>query len=321
MLKILIDYLRKFKSKLKHFLFLANYRKDTPDSTLKFYNLMKYIYRDEFKRRENFNNTHINDRYIEKLDKNGFITLNLSDISNNEKFVDTLNFFKNKYDQVIKDYSEQHSNHKNKKKYLLQYNFEFNHKTKNIADPFVDIATRYLGTLPILASFQMWYSPNDTDELIGSKLLHRDPEDFKQLKIFIPITEVSIENGPLHVIDKNQSEILYKHLIKKNLIKKRNQKIDDKHATDLNLRNYKILMNSDQCAIVDTCSCYHFGSRKSSKPRKLIFLHFTTAFSAKTPIFRNYDVDNKFSTEKDKLVYGLQKKTINHHKKRQYLSI
>ena len=88
---------------------------------------------------------------------------------------------------------------------MLQYNFEFNHKTKNIADPFVDIATRYLGTLPILASFQMWYSPNDTDELIGSKLLHRDPEDFKQLKIFIPITEVSIENGPLHVIDKNPS--------------------------------------------------------------------------------------------------------------------
>ena len=321
MLKILTNYLGNFKSKIKYPLFLANYRKDTPESTLKFYKFMKYIYRAEFKKRENFNDTHINNRYIEKLDTNGFVILNLSDVSNNEKFVDTLYLFKKSYDEIIQNYTEPYSNHKNKKQYLLQYNFEFNHKIKNIADPFVDIATKYLGTLPILESFQMWYSPNDSEELTGSKLLHRDPEDFKQLKIFIPIEEVSIENGPLNVINKNQSEILYKNLINKNLIKRRNQKIEDKHATDLNLINNKILINSDQCAIVDTCSCYHFGSRKSSKPRKLLFLHFTTAFSGKTPILRNYDTDNKFMVEKDKLVYGLQKKTINHHKKRQYLSI
>ena len=44
-------------------------------------------------------------------------------------------------------------------------------------------------------------------------------------------------------------------------------------------------------------------------------------FSSKTPIFRNYDVEKKFSSEKDKLVYGLQKKTSNHTKKSKYLTI
>ena len=87
------------------------------------------------------------------------------------------------------------------------------------------MATKYLGTLPILESFQMWYSPNDSNELIGSQLLHRDPEDFRQLKIFIPIEDIDIENGPLNVIDKNESKILYDNLIeKKNNQKKKSKK-------------------------------------------------------------------------------------------------
>ena len=94
------------------------------------------------------------------------------------------------------------------KDYLLNYDIEFNSNVKNIADPFIDIATKYLGTLPILTSFSMLYSANISDELVGSKLLHRDCEDFKQLKIFIPIEEVQKENGPLHVINKDESKKL-----------------------------------------------------------------------------------------------------------------
>ena len=168
----------------------------------------------------------------------------------------------------------------------------------------------------------MWYSPNDTEELIGSKLLHRDGEDFRQIKIFIPIEEVMLENGPLHVIDKKNSEKLYDELFKNRLITRRNQKIDDKYIINnkkLDLK--KIILNQDQCALVDTCACYHFGSRKSSRPRKLLFLHFTTAFSANTPIFRNYDTEKKFSLERDRLVYGMQKKISNHSKKSIYLTI
>ena len=167
----------------------------------------------------------------------------------------------------------------------------------------------------------MWYSPNISEELTGSRLFHRDPEDFRQIKIFIPIEEIKDEHGPLNVINKEESKLLYEDLIKKGLITGRNQKIEDKHATRLNLKNNRILLNSEECALVDTCACYHFGSRKSAKPRKILFLHFTSAFSAKTPIFRNYDSEKKFISSKDKLVYGLQKKTINHSKKRQYLKI
>ena len=321
MFKIFINHLRNIKSKIKQLLYLRIYRKDTPESTYKFYNLMRYLYWAEFKKRKSYNQTLEKISFIEKLNEKGFIILNLTEISKDKEFLDTISFFKNKYDEIRLNNKDLYSNHKNKKNYLFEYNFEFNQKVKVITDPFVDVATRYLGTLPILESFQMWYSPNDSDELIGSQLLHRDPEDFRQLKIFIPIEDILIENGPLNVIDKNESKILYDNLIEKRLIKKRNQKIDDKYARNLNLTKNKILLKNNQCALVDTCSCYHFGSRKSSKPRKILFLHLTSGFSAKTPIFRNYDTENRFSSEKDKLVYGLQKKTINHYKKRQYLTI
>ncbi len=305
--------------RLKKFFFLRMYRKDTPQDTWKFYNKMRYIYKSEFLKRENFSKSLEESGISNSLNEKGYVILNLSDISKKKEFYESIIKFRKKFDD-INNHQNENSEH-NSKKYLINYNFEFNNQVKAIADPFIEIISKYLGSLPILDTFQMWYSPNDNDELIGSKLVHRDGEDFKQIKIFIPIEEIKIENGPLHVIDKIQSEKIYKNLIKQNLIYRRNQKIDDKYIKDFNPSFNKILLNNDQCALVDTCACYHFGSRKSTKPRKLLFLHFTSAFSSKTPIFRNYDVEKKFYSEKDKLVYGLQKKTSNHTKKSKYLTV
>ena len=141
-----------------------------------------------------------NTNHINILNKKGFAILKLSDVSKNQEFTDKVTEFRNKFNDIVTS----PKNNVHKKNYLIQYNFEFNKDIKIIADPFVDIATNYLGTLPILDSFQMWFSPNDTDELEGSKLLHRDPEDFKQIKVFIPVEEIQIDNGPLNVIDKEE---------------------------------------------------------------------------------------------------------------------
>lgn len=321
MYKFLYNYLRNIKNKLKAYFFLRKYRKDTPQDCQKFYNRMRYLYIKEFKKRENFNLNLEDIGCIKSLNKNGFLKINLNNVSNKKDFLNTIIKFREKFEYIRKNFNHEYSNHANHVNYLLNYNFEFNKDVKTIADPFVDIATKYLGTLPILDSFKLWYSPNDSNKLIGSQLLHRDPEDYKQLKIFIPIDEIQIENGPLNVINKDESKKLYEYLVSNNLTKTRNQKIDDKYVGALNITKNQLTLNNNECALVDTCACYHFGSRKSSKPRKLLFLHFTTAFSAKTPIFRNYDIEKKFVLEKDRLVYGLQKQNINHYKKRQYLTI
>ena len=45
-------------------------------------------------------------------------------------------------------------------------------------------------------------------------------------------------------------------------------------------------LNEDDIGFIDTCRCYHYGSRKSKRPRKLMILHFTSAYSLYVPIFR-----------------------------------
>ena len=43
-------------------------------------------------------------------------------------------------------------------------------------------------------------------------------------------------------------------------------------------------MDTNEISFVDTCNCYHFGSRKDKKSRKLLHLHFTSAFSENIPL-------------------------------------
>ena len=59
---------------------------------------MKYLYRSEFK--ESYNETLEKISFIEKLNEKGFIVLNLTEISKNKEFLDTVSFFKKKYDEI-----------------------------------------------------------------------------------------------------------------------------------------------------------------------------------------------------------------------------
>lgn len=315
-MKFLINILKKIKNKIRIYFFLAPYRKDLPQNTKKFYERMVYLKRSEFIKRVKYcNDTKVNNKIVEQLERDGYIILDLNSILENENFKYSFSLLKKKYLAINWNTNDFH-----KKEYLKQLDLKFTETIKNFSDPFADIATKYLGSLSLLDSCQFWYSPNKNNDLIGSQLYHRDPEDFRQLKIFIPIEEISERNGPLNVLNANDSTKLLENLLKNKKIIKRNQKISDLEAEKYGTsKKQKILLKQNQCAIVDTCRCYHFGSRKSELDRKLIFLHFTTAFSGKTPVIRRYDTENEFTSERDKLIYGLQNKTINHYKNKKYL--
>ena len=168
-----------------------------------------------------------------------------------------------------------------------------------------------------------WYSPNKSSNLTGSRSLHLDPDDYKQLKIFIPVENITNDNGPLNVVDAKQSRAIYDRLINDKVIIKRNQKISDEFANqNFKIKLNELIMSRNEVYLVDTCRCYHFGSRRSLKSRKLIFLHFTPPFSAKSPLFfRNLEKKNIFSNRKEQLIYSFQKNVINHYKAKEYIKI
>ena len=105
------------------------------------------------------------------------------------------------------------------------------------------------------------------------------------------------------------SNEIFSFLRKSRIIKKRNTKLTDEileSAKDISDYIKPITLKSNQLALVDTCRCYHYGSRKASNPRKLINLHFTSAFSLFTPIFGRKMIKNNLKADLDHFVYGFE---------------
>ena len=88
------------------------------------------------------------------------------------------------------------------------------------------IITQYIGSLPILAKASYWYSPNEENVPGRSQSWHMDSEDVRQLKVMIPIDKINQENGALALVSANKSQNI-KKFIKKNIVNKRNFKIND----------------------------------------------------------------------------------------------
>ncbi|OUW95797.1 MAG: hypothetical protein CBD97_02380 [Pelagibacteraceae bacterium TMED237] len=310
---------RNFKSLLRNLRFCASFRKDDYTKIENFYKYLKFFKNKELKERASYINKIDYDK-LQKLERDGFIKINLENFINNKNFFLHLEKLKsnfNKIDWVNIGKGTQKEN------FLKSKEIEIDENIKKISDPFIDIISSYTKYLPIMIGAAFWYSPNVSDEKTGSRSLHLDPDDYKQIKIFIPVDEITSDNGPLNVVDARQSRIIYNKLINDKIIIKRNQKISDELAQ----QNFKIKLNEltmkkNEVYLVDTCRCYHFGSRKSIKSRKLIFLHFTPPFSAKSPLFfRNQKKDNIFLDRKDQLIYGFQKNVINHYKAKEYIKI
>jgi hypothetical protein len=298
----LIKFLKKIRA-------CAFYRKDTPEDTKKFLKYSQLFFLNETKIRKNFKTNEID----KELDNNGFVFKNLNDFDK----IGSIKIFREAYNNIKWDLN----NAEFKKNYLNIKFLDFTPNLINFANSFVQLATNYIGSLPILNSAQFWFSPNQIEENIGSQVMHLDPEDYRQLKIFIPIEDITLDKGPITFLNSNDSIIIYEDLIKKKKIVRRNSKITDETFLSYNLEPpIKGTINLNQFLALDTCRCWHYGSRKSLFPRKLMFLHFTSAFGGKCPLLFRSPSKN-FVQKKDRLIYGYKTKMINHYSKLEYIKI
>mgnify|MGYP001450622730 CR=1 FL=1 len=312
-------FLKNLKSNIRNLRFCNSFRKDDYNEIENFYKYLKFFKKKELSERANYAK-NVDLKKLEKLETDGFIKINLENFTNNSAFFKSLENLRRNYNMI--NWSKIGMGTK-KESFLKSIDIEFDKNIRDISDPFIDLISAYTGYLPIMIGAAYWYSPNEKAENTGSQLLHLDPDDYKQLKIFIPVEDITNDNGPLNVVNAKQSRLMYDTLIKKKVVIKRNQKISDEFANqNFNLNTNKLIMSKNELYLVDTCRCYHFGSRKSLKPRKIIFLHFTPPFSAKSPLFfRNLKKKPFFSNRKDQLIYSFQKDVINHYKTKEYIRI
>lgn len=66
------------------------------------------------------------------------------------------------------------------------------------------LAQEFLGATPTISNINMWWSFGERPQAEEAQLYHRDVDDWKFCKVFIYLTDVSLENGP-HIYVKGTS--------------------------------------------------------------------------------------------------------------------
>ena len=142
-----------------------------------------------------------------------------------------------------------------------------------LSDELLSLASHYLGQVPVLSRFDMWWSPvNDT--MSESQFYHYDGEDETQLKIILYLNEVDERNGPFTLVSAQDSE---KVKSTKVFSQRRSERLDDDTVERLAGKDavLQIVGPPGTVAACDTSRCLHYGSRAKSGDRFILMAQFT----------------------------------------------
>ena len=282
MFKNSLRFLKWIKNILVFIRFVAPWRPDTFFFSKLYYKISLLLNYKEYSLRKRISEEKNEENLINP--ETGMLKVKLQSFNHYSKFKNDIKDLKNDFYRV--NWEEIAKNHS--KKFLLVKKIDCSDlRLQNLTKLLSPAISKYLGTLPILQDAAFWYSPNTFNDKMRSQNWHIDGEDYKQVKIWLPIENVDENCGPLHAINIKETKRIFNTLNKNKFYKKRNQKVsDDQMEKFLDKVKINILtMNTDEICFVDTCNCYHYGSRKDEKPRKLLHLHFTSAFSENIPLF------------------------------------
>lgn len=142
----------------------------------------------------------------------------------------------------------------------------------------VGMAADYLGTIPIIAQLQLWWTPVN-DRLEGSQYFHIDQIDPRHLKIALLIKDMTPEDGPLAFLPANIT-----NRVKPNLSPKtRYDRVTDEEM-------FQFCKESDvlyavgkpgEGGVADLSRCYHYGGRSRKGERLFLVVQFVSYHSVK----------------------------------------
>ncbi len=166
----------------------------------------------------------------------------------------------------------------------------------------IKIVSNYFGYIPILTYISYWVSSNKKKILGTSQEYHLDHEDIKQLKGFYFLENIEKKNGPTIILQKKQSLDLVKHI---GYTTKKNQKRINKNLANKYInKSTEIYLtgNKGTLYLVDTSVCFHKGSEKSEKSRKILAFQYLSPFATSFDLnWKNSDILDKPNWKKNNL--------------------
>jgi len=139
----------------------------------------------------------------------------------------------------------------------------------------------YLGLVPILARLDVWYSAYSPKEPRSSQLWHLDAEGTTQVKVWVHLSDITAESGPLTVYGAAASQALADEI---GYRFDQNRLRDEEVDLQLDPSALTPLAGpTGTVAFTDTSRCFHFGSRVEANqpPRRIFLAQYVTPYSFK----------------------------------------
>lgn len=142
-----------------------------------------------------------------------------------------------------------------------------------LSDEVLQIATDYLGEVPVLLRITVSWSPVNS-YMAGSQLYHRDGQTWLQrrAKFIFAASDVDEASGPFTFLPADLSERVSRDF--------RTFKMQDRVEDEVMYRfvrpsdELKFLGPAGSGVVLDSGRCFHFGSRARGKERLMIFFQF-----------------------------------------------
>lgn len=135
----------------------------------------------------------------------------------------------------------------------------------------------YLGELPIISAIGMWQSQPVAQEFANSQLFHMDHDDVRQMKVWVYVSDVGVESGPLTVLPAKVSAVIREQI--KYTRKSGQSKVPDERILPLipnDVAPKALPGAADSLLFVDTSQVFHYGSRVASKDRYVVVIQYLT---------------------------------------------
>jgi hypothetical protein len=138
----------------------------------------------------------------------------------------------------------------------------------------------YLGVVPVLTALDIWYSVHQSNAPKRSQLWHMDSDDTTIIKLWVHLSRVDDRSGPLTAFNAADSATLAE-LLSYNYADR--YRVSDERVNEIFGPEHRISFEGPAGSLdfIDTCRCFHFGSRVSAEgePRRLLMVEYQTPYA------------------------------------------
>lgn len=148
-----------------------------------------------------------------------------------------------------------------------------------LGEDVIAAVSTYLGLVPVLKQVDVWYSVHAGDAPKSSQRWHLDSADTTQVKVWIHVSDVGPDSGPLTVVDASTSERIADEI---GYDFGEGHRVPDERFEELAGPAVTALEGpAGTVHFVDTSRCFHFGSRVEAggTPRRIFMAQYLTPYA------------------------------------------